>query len=896
MDGNENITGKGMDFMSRWQQHYYTWSTKSLSSNKVGLGIVAASSRDRDYLRIAGTEGAKSEPYRQKDGIMIERMNYSFELEGIIRTGSVPSKQGADQRNNRFVHIYSTPWKNLKYPEDYLCSLMYATGWNGQEHLKELSLEEKKAGRKTARNIVKSYALESRLSELCFAVYHCIMTMDKPLIISDITKKTDDFAEFSREMMILIHYLLPEMLRKEADYVSYVTEMTQEAHFLFSNENLGKNCFSMNRDNHRDSYTLLEKEFFDRLATAFLKENDEYEIMMDQLAQVISSLADKRNQLEKCILTIMAPYAGRQKQKDNFFESMERLMYWARKDKSLIKPLEDSIRELDFQMMEEDDLFAYTKLMLTGAGGETKNLAFLQLNQMLNYFYKKNQTMFDSLIAYIRENHGGIYEELLVKNYSVDGFTESVLFEPIKDITDLKYAVGLHKSFFNEKEYEDYLITSAYSLYCKASNEEKQNKIDQLAKEVNEDLFISRKKKDVEIVVNQAVDLKEYLHILSKLNLKRLEQPILAFLYRKAVSYLTKENQIDVVLEDKLTAFAAEVSMINEMEEELFAYYKRILNSRIHKMNGKELLETYLNKKNAETKVYERAITHLYAERYLQLINSDRAAFYKQNTKDWICFVLEVTNQLDKKTAKELIQSTKQAILHSKDIVMLAKANHTLINHGASPIHCPETMWNEISLDTEEDFYKLYEMIEDISLVRCEKSERYQQAKVLYETANHVDGTLEEKAAYAWKKEKKRNRGEEAMEENRFLKAFRYAIEDILSKSIWAVLLGFYGFLFVTIREEIGILISYNPSVLFLILLVILYALKVFLAQTRMETPGSVIYIMGIATLLMNWGLALDTIMGIRILFIAAFVLAIAAKVVHYIFFIRQEEKEDYED
>ena len=55
----KNDTGKGMDIMSLWQQHYYTWSTKSLSGNKVGLGIVAASDKNRDYLRIAGTEGAK---------------------------------------------------------------------------------------------------------------------------------------------------------------------------------------------------------------------------------------------------------------------------------------------------------------------------------------------------------------------------------------------------------------------------------------------------------------------------------------------------------------------------------------------------------------------------------------------------------------------------------------------------------------------------------------------------------------------------------------------------------------------------------------------------------------------------------------------------------------------
>ena len=129
------------------------------------------------------------------------------------------------------------------------------------------------------------------------------------------------------------------------------------------------------------------------------------------------------------------------------------------------------------------------------------------------------------------------------------------------------------------------------------------------------------------------------------------------------------------------------------------------------------------------------------------------------------------------------------------------------------------------------------------------------------------------------------------MEENRMIKAAYYAFEDILSKSIWAVLLGFYGFLFVTIREEVRILYSYNPSVIFLIFLVVVYVLGTVFGHRRRETPASVIYVMGIAVLLTNWGLALDTVKAVWILYIAAFLLAAVAKAAHYFIYIRHKDK-----
>jgi len=896
--------------MSIWQQHFYTWSTKSLSGNKVGLGVVAASEPNRDYLRIAGTAGAKSEPFREEKNLILERMYYSEELSGFIRTGSVPSRQGADQRNNRFVHIYSSKWKDNSYPEDYLCPLSYETEWKGEEKLQPIIKEEKKNGRKTALYLAERYGLKDRLPELCYVIYHAMLASEKPLVIVNASLKKEKFAEFAREMMILIHYLLPKALRKDADYLSYAAEMNQEAHFLFADQPLGKYHLNMNKIHGKRNFTLLEEEFFKQMASAFLEENQEFERRMDRIDQVILGLVDRRNQLEKCILTVMAPYAGKQKQKEDYFSSMERLMYWARKDVNLLKPLEDSIRELDYRTMEEDDLFSYTKLMLTGAGGETVNLTFEQLNQMLQYYYKKNQDIFYGLLNYIRENHGSFYERLLITNHTDSGFTKDVIFESIETISDLEYAVKYHKTFCSIKEYEDYLLNSAYVLYCHATSLQKQDTIDALAKIINEDCFIEKKRKDVEAVIRQAEDLNDYLHILSKMDLHRLEKQIHRFLYERSLVLLKKEQMILPSLERKLFDFAKDIEMAESMEAELLKYYEEKLRPCIFSYRTDKLISVYPDVKfffknnisfhdKKSTKIFCLVKNKLFANRYLELAKKDANVLCHVDTEQLIEFVLKVTDGLsesEKKLGKEMIHRTKQMVVQSQRLELLAKVNRTLRKHSTAQIHCPESMWKEEVLSSEEDFTALYEQVEDISLVRCEKSGIYHKVKDLYRKADEYEGTRKEKASYAWKKLKNRNRGGDGMYENPFIKALHYAVEDILSKSIWAVLLGFYGFLFVTVREEVRILYSYNPSVFFLIILVILYVIKTVIWSEKKETPGAVLYVMGISVLFMNWGLALDTVKSIYILFITAFLLAIAGKVIHYIFFIKQRDESQDED
>lgn len=894
---DENNAGKGMDRMSLWQQHYYTWSTKSLSGNKVGLGIVAASDKDRDYLRIVGTEASKCEACRDKEHFMIERMSYSSELHGFIRTGTIPCEQGADQRNNQFVHIQSSIWNSFAYPEDYLCPLSYKEKWEGEEKLVPLSISEKKMGRARAIGILKKYQMESRLSSLFYHVYHCMLTSEKPLLFVDRERNPEEFAGFSREMMILIHYMIPEHLRKEADYISYITEKNQEAHFLFGNEAMESHCFFMNEPERKKEYTLLEREFYDWLAELFLKNNEEFDQTLKNIEEILTGLSDRRNQLEKCILSLMSPYAGREKRKDNYFTSMERLMYWARKDESLLAPLKESISSLDFHDMEEEELLSYTKLLLTGAGGKTKEIVFLELNRMLFYFREEDRKRFKSLVEYIREKHGAMYETILKSNRKEEAFLRDILFMPVRNVHQLEQVVQHHSGFFGMKEYKKYLVTRAYEMYRQTKEEKTREYVGQLGKQVDEDAFVELKWTDVREVVNQAETLEEFLALTEQMNLSVLETTIQEHLYIKSIYYLKKKEALSGMEEGKLQNFAAKMKKSGELEEELISYYGKIWQNQTNKKTPEELV-SFSGSEAQETRLYQFAKNRVLAERYREWMRENGTRFLELPMKDWIQFVLRVTENIggrEKKLAKGMIQDTKKTILATEDLLVLAEANYTLRSHGSALIHCTEAMWDHVQLEDAEDLERFFHQVPDLSLLRCDSHPVYKKIEEMYEYADSYRGKPEERAFYAWRKYEKRHRQEEKLaKEGGTLKMMvNYAVWDILSKSIWAVFLGYYGWLFVTIREKVAIMPGYLPSIILLVVLLLCYGYKGFRGKKREETPGAVVYVLGVGILLMNWGLALDTLGGVGALYGVSMLLATVAKIFSFVLKNGQRKTED---
>lgn len=896
--------------MSQWEQHYYTWSTNSLSGNKVGLGIVAATDKnDRKYLRIMENQGARSEVCREEDNLTIERLSYSEELPGYIRSGATPCASGADKRNNKFVHLYSLKETGQMFPEDYLLPLRFKKQWNGEQELSVLQTEEVKTekGRRDMKKILSAYGLEGRLEELFVCVYRCLLAGEKPLSLVHSGKRPEEFAEFSRQMMILIHYMIPKSLRKEADYVSYVKEDSQEAHFLFRQSG-GGFCFDFQGQGRKSrEFALMEEEFYQKLAKAFVEEDDGFDQLMNKLDRFLQGLSDKRNQLEKCIFICMASEAGKSKNKEAFFTGVERLMYWARKDKSLISALQDATGDLDFHSMEEEELLSYVNLLLTGAGGETKEMAYRELNRMLRYYYRSQDVRFDQILDRICKKNHSVYEQILKENEAENGFTKMVLYQPIENRIQLKDALKNHESFLEEEDYRYYIANAAYLLYQKAKSEEARKEIASLGKKADKDVFIKLKQKDVEAVLKKAETIEEFVRMADQMEIADFEEPIRKSIYEMAVSLLKPEFE---------------------------------------KMTPKDLIKiSFRNREeSAGTAIYLQVIENLAMDVYLQLLKEKREEFYTLNAREWIRFVLKLTGSLEnqqKEQAKEAISRTKEAVLAKKDLLFLAEVNQTLKNHGAMPISCTEELWNEYQI---RDFAYFYEKVSDISLLKCEDSPVYLALEILYHFAEQKIGkddtkklglvlkkdgqageellqalaalwgkneTLDldffypvleatcgkeegrkiiekavqgnEKGMAVWKEYEKmcKKEVEKKMRQQEKRNPIANIIDDILSKSIEAVLLGFYGFVYISLREKLMYAEAYRLSVVGLVILLVLNIYVTFSGKTKKQTPGAIIYLAGMGIFLMNMGLSLDTPKAVQIFYGCSAVIAVIMKLIH---------------
>lgn len=993
--------------MSQWEQHYYTWSTNSLSGNKVGLGIVAASVEDdRDYMRVMENQGARSEVCRDEESLTIERMSYNEELHAYIRSGATPCASGADKRNNKFVHLYSRQEEDNLLPEDYLSPLSFQKQWNGEQELSPVTDREaqKDRGRKNALKVLDHYGLRDRLPELFYSVYHCLLTGDKPLSLVDSEKSPEEFGEFSRQMMVLIHYMLPSFLRKEADYVSYVKEDSQEAHFLFRKEG-GSYVFDVHAASGRTKeYALLEQEFYQKLSDSFLKKDDSFEGLMRELDRFLQNLADKRNQLEKCVFAFMASEASKAKNKEAFFTGIERLMYWARKDKSLIPALHEATKDLDFHSMEEEELLSYTSLLLTGAGGGTKEMAYGELNRMLAYYYRTQDKRFDLILDRICKKNHTVYEQILKENEKDNGFTKMILYQPIENKVQLADAIRNHESFLEEEDYRYYVAQSAYSLYQKTKSREGREEIAGYGKKADRDVFVKLKQKDVEKVLNSAGDLAAYFQIVDQLEIEELEEPIRRMIYESAISRfekaypkLTEEyhplkrktsrgkaakssHKDDV---RKLLFLAEKLSYGEEVREKLVEYYERMLRPVIRIMKPEELIhisfwngdnsnEAAANPGAEESSIYVETLTRLTLNRYLELMKTEQESFLKLSVKDWIRFVLRLTSSQEKgekKLAREAISKTKEAILKNGDLFLLAEANQVLKNYGVSGISCPKSLWDKKKV---QDFGEIYAKIADITLLKCETSPVYLAMEVLYHFAQRMTGredqrkitvifkkkeavgedllkamaalwgkneTLDLEFFYPfleesfgeeakelmqeavkgnaegeslWKEYEKKHKKEveKAMRQTEKEHPVKNILRDIMSESLWSVLLGLYGYLFVHSRdmsifkeeplpptwkqwvhfqEMISFKESYSLSVKVLIGLVILYLLVSFFGRKKIKTPGAMVYLAGMSIFLMNLALSLDTQVGVVVLFVVSAGVGLAFKIIS-LFLYRERE------
>lgn len=968
--------------MSQWEQSYYTWSTNCLSGNKVGLGIVASSrSDDHVYMRIAEQQGAGSNVCRGEEQLTIEKLSYNEELGGWIRSGATPCPSGADKRNNKFVHLYSLKDEKGTAPEDYLLPLSYLKEWDGNQVLSSVTVRKDytQKGRQLGISILQSLQLEQRLPELFCCVYRCLLAGERPLSIVSKTTKKEDFSEFSRKMMILIHDMLPSTLRKEADYVSYIQEDSQEAHFLFRKEG-GNFTFDLDgKSGQKKEYALLEKEFYEKLSRQFLKPDASFERQMEELDRFLNELQDKRNQLEKCIFAFMASEVSKAKDKDAFFTGMERLMYWARKDDSLVPALKEATKELDFHEMEEKELSAYTGLLLTGAGGKTKDMAYEELNRMVRYFYKTDDSLFSFIMDQIRKKNHTVYEQLLKENKKGNGFTRSVLHQPIQNKADLLEAVSNHSVFLKDEEYRHYLVTAAYGLYEKSKTAAGKKEMEEIGKQIDREAFVCLKEKEVKKALGTINTLSGFFSFTKQMEMKELEPSIGKMLYQSAMELFYEEYQTfplcflpetekkskkhqlagregtdkEKIKEYKTTvsrllSFGEQLSLQEEMKKALGSYYDNLFGPVISAMSHRELLAlSFWNQENRqEDQLYLDVIKKQALFRYLTLLKEDTNGFYQLPVREWIHFVLKLTEGMEKtqkKAAKEAIGKTKEAILQKNDLFFLAEANQALKNHGLEGIRCPKELWNGYSV---RDFGTIYDRVTEIKLIQCEESEVSQAISILYQFVHkkmEKDSTakltqmlkkkpetgedllramavlwgsnpnldlsvfypvlekqfgekeaslLMEEAVKGrkdaqdkWMEYEKeyRKKVEREMRKKEQINPVKNIIEDVMSGSIWGAVFGLYGYFLVSLREFSEFKAGYRMSIILLVILAAGYILLNVTERRRKSSPAGHLYIAGVSIFLMNLALAMDQMKGVILLFVISIVLSLILKLIFII-------------
>ncbi|MDO4556530.1 MAG: hypothetical protein Q4B70_15525, partial [Lachnospiraceae bacterium] len=126
----------------------------------------------------------------------------------------------------------------------------------------------------------------------------------------------------------------------------------------------------------------------------------------------------------------------------------------------------------------------------------------------------------------------------------------------------------------------------------------------------------------------------------------------------------------------------------------------------------------------------------------------------------------------------------------------------------------------------------------------------------------------------------KRKEGEKKMKQKEKAGFFANIVKDVLSGSLWAFLLGFYGYIFVSYREINAFGASYDLTVILLIALLACYAVATIFGIRKKKTPGEELYILGMGIFLMNLGLAMDVQGSITMLYLVSGCVSVVFKLI----------------
>lgn len=592
MDFNENNARKGLDLVGTFHQQYYTWSTNAISkNNKVGLGIVASSEQLDEQMQKNIEKLAASCHICKQENITIEKMVYSRDLTTFVALGATPCAVGADMRENKFVHIYTyMPTQSERVPEEYFADFVYETEW---DHEVELPMEFIPDMEESCFNVIEKYDLKDSLPQLFEAVFRSVCGSQKPCYFLSPSRKPEDFLKFAREIMFLVHKMLPAELRKEADYVSFASDDIEETHFIFKNATEKPFFFDLEKKQigmSEDSF-FLEEEFYQSLTKLFLEDQIQYEEVLDEMSEWLFQLGNSQNCLEKLIWFYFREDIANGKlglSTRDLLDKVDSFIYWAKKDKELIPVLETVLKAISPDKLSEENIPVYIKHLLLGEQGETRNLVYEKLDEIADYYFFEDKTQFYRIMALLEQRNYSIYDTLILDWGKRPGkYGEAILHDSIETPQRLKEIIYNHQRLMANTEYKEFLLKEAYRLYREPAYEKNKKIVRSLGEKIDKKAFQELLRQEAfEGLenINTLEELNKHVSLISSTTLSKeiadglYEEDYRLFidgeqdfkesmLFAEIAQKLSCEEKSKVVLEEKYRQDMMDLTRVDEIKE-----------------------------------------------------------------------------------------------------------------------------------------------------------------------------------------------------------------------------------------------------------------------------------------------------------------------------------------
>lgn len=603
MDFNENNARKGLDLVGTFHQQYYTWSTNAISkSNKVGLGLVASSEKLSDQMQKNIEKLAASCHVCKKEPITIEKMVYSRDLATFVAMGATPCAGGADMRENMFVHLYTyLPAQEERMPEQYFADFVYETSWDKESELPMEFLPDKE---ETCFSILEKYDLKDSLTSLFQVVFRSVCSGQNPCYFLSKSKSPEQFLPLARDVMFLVHKMLPEELRKEADYVSFAMDDIEEAHFIFKNATKKEFFFDIEtkQTGKQEGEIFLEQQFYESLAQIFLTDQLQYEQLAEEMSNWLFELGNSQNVLEKLIWFYFRNDIANGTlpiSTSDLLERVDSFIYWAKKDKQLVPVLQTALVAISPDKLSEQQVPVYIKHLLLGEQGETRNLVYEELDEIASYYFVQDRKKFDEMMLLLEQRNHLIYDTLLLEYGNKPGkYGEAVLHESIQTPQKLKEILYNHQRLMSDSDYKQFLLKESYRLYEEAQSEKNKKIVRSLGEKIDKNAFQELMKQDAYEGLDQVTTLEQLKTHVFSIPQTTLSREISGNLYDRAYE-LFKSG--DESLKDSMifAEIAQQLSCTEEAKNVLEQKYKQDLIERTSVEDVKQYVQTQGRGENA---------------------------------------------------------------------------------------------------------------------------------------------------------------------------------------------------------------------------------------------------------------------------------------------------------